>query len=141
MDEKEYDFTGWATRSNLLCDGMTVPLVWNHQHSESNNVLGKVLVKNIEGGVRVFAKFNDTESGENAKKLVKKIVKRGDITSGLKHYGHISDRVSYWRFILSARNDSGDTQLRNKNISQSSDDVTPHTPTVDGFTEESEQYE
>lgn len=126
MDEREYDFTGWATRSNLLCgDGITVPLVWNHQHSESNNVIGKALVKNIKDGVRIFAKFNDTESGENAKKLVMKIVKRGDITSGLKHYGH----------------DSGDTQLRNKNISQSSDDVTPHTPTVDGFTEESEQYE
>ncbi len=105
MNEAEYDFAGWATRSNLLCgdgrvisddafahyDGITVPLVWNHQHSESNNVLGKALLKNTKGGVRVFAKFNDTESGENAKKLVK----HGDITSlsiyanGLKHDGNV----------------------------------------------------
>lgn len=104
MNEAEYDFTGWATRSNLLCgdgrvigdnafahnDGVIVPLVWNHQHNESNNILGKALLKNTKGGVRVYAKFNDTDSGENAKKLVQ----HGDITSlsiyanGLKHEGN-----------------------------------------------------
>lgn len=78
------DFEGWGTRSNIKCsdgrtimdnaflgnDGQVVPLVWGHQHNDPNNVLGHALLKNTKGGVRVKAKFNDTESGMCAKKLV-----------------------------------------------------------------------
>lgn len=90
MDEK-YDFSGWATRANLKCsdgrtikpdafkncDGMIVPLVWNHQHNDPNEVLGHALLKNLKEGVYTYGKFNDTESGQTAKMLVD----NGDITS------------------------------------------------------------
>ena len=79
-----YDFSGWATRANLLCsdgriirkdafkhcDGETVPLVWNHQHKDPNEVLGHALLENREDGVYAYCKFNDTESGKTAKLLV-----------------------------------------------------------------------
>ena len=87
----EYDFAGWATVNDLLCsdgrtirknafadqDGRTVPLVWNHDHKEAKNVLGHALLKNTDKGVYAYCTFNDTEAGENAKKLVK----HGDIES------------------------------------------------------------
>lgn len=81
---ESYDFSGWATKNNLKCsdgrtirkdafkdnDGQTVPLVWNHQHNESFDVLGHALLENREEGVYAYCKFNDTESGKNAKLLV-----------------------------------------------------------------------
>lgn len=80
----EYDFSGWATRNNILCsdgrtimkdafkqnDGQKVPLVWNHQHNDPNEVLGHALLENREEGVYAYCKFNDTESGRTAKALV-----------------------------------------------------------------------
>ena len=88
---ESYDFSGWATRNNLLCgdgrtirknafidcDGKTVPLVWNHNHEETNNVLGHALLENREEGVYAYCSFNDTESGRTAKKLVQ----HGDVKS------------------------------------------------------------
>ena len=79
-----YDFSGWATKNNLKCsdgrtirkdafkhnDGQKVPLVWNHRHDESFDVLGHALLENREEGVYAYCKFNDTESGQNAKLLV-----------------------------------------------------------------------
>lgn len=87
----KYDFSGWATRNDLLCsdgrtirknafkhnDGQTVPLVWNHQHNEPDNVLGHALLKNKEDGVYAYCSFNDTETGKAAKELVK----HGDVRS------------------------------------------------------------
>ena len=85
------DFSGWATRNDLLCsdgrtirkdafkndDGQIVPLVWNHNHSEPGNVLGHALLENRDEGVYAYCFFNDTESGKNAKKLVQ----HGDVRS------------------------------------------------------------
>ena len=79
-----YDFSGWATRANIKCsdgrtimknafkdnDGMTVPLVWNHDHNDPLNVLGHALLENREDGVYAYCTFNDTESGQAAKNLV-----------------------------------------------------------------------
>ena len=87
----DYDFSGWATRNDLLCgdgrtirrnafkdnDGMTVPLIWNHQHGDPNAVLGHALLENRDNGVYAYGKFNDTEQGQNAKK----IVQNGDVRS------------------------------------------------------------
>ena len=81
----KYDFSGWATRNDLLCsdgrtirkdafahcDGKTVPLVWNHQYSEPNNVLGHALLENRSDGVYAYCTFNETESGRAAKLLVR----------------------------------------------------------------------
>lgn len=88
---KNFDFGGWATRNDLLCsdgrtirkdafkhnDGQTVPLVWNHQHSEPDNVLGHALLENRDEGVYAYCTFNDSESGKTAKKLVQ----HGDVRS------------------------------------------------------------
>lgn len=87
----KYDFSGWATRNNLKCsdgrtimknafkgnDGEIVPLVWNHQHNDSMNILGHALLKNTNDGVYAYCTFNDTESGRNAKLLVE----HGDISA------------------------------------------------------------
>lgn len=81
---KKFDFSGWATRANMLCsdgrviqkdafkecDGVTVPLVWNHQHNSVDEVLGHALLENREDGVYAYGTFNDTPSGQNAKLLV-----------------------------------------------------------------------
>ena len=86
---EKFDFSGWATKANLKCsdgrtimkdafkhnDGQTVPLVWNHQHNDPNEVLGHALLENREEGVYAYCKFNDTESGKTAKLLVE----HGDI--------------------------------------------------------------
>ena len=88
---KTFDFSGWATRNNLKCsdgrtiikdafkqdNGQTVPLVWNHQHNDPLNVLGHALLENREEGVYAYCKFNETESGMNAKLLVE----HGDVSA------------------------------------------------------------
>lgn len=89
--DKTYDFAGWATRNNVRCadgrtimqnafkenDGQKVPLVWNHRHDDPYTVLGHALLENRNEGVYAYCKFNNTESGQNAKELVQ----HGDITS------------------------------------------------------------
>lgn len=86
-----YDFSGWATKNDLKCsdgrtirkdafkdcDGMTVPLVWNHDHTEAFNVLGHAELENRPEGVYTYGYLNDTEMGRHAKELVR----HGDITS------------------------------------------------------------
>lgn len=90
MDLK-FDFSGWATRNDLVCadgrtirhnafehcDGKTVPLVWNHQHNEPTNILGHALLENRKDGVYAYCTFNETDAGKAAKMLVQ----HGDIAS------------------------------------------------------------
>ena len=91
MSRKKYDFSGWATRNDIKCadgltirqdafadcDGVTVPLVYMHDHKDPENVLGHAILENREDGVYCYGSFNDTEKGEMAKVLVA----HGDITS------------------------------------------------------------
>ena len=91
MAKREYDFTGWATRNDIKCsdgrtirhnafidnDGKRVPLVWNHNHNDIDNVLGYAILKNVDDGVRAYGYFNPTDKGRNAKM----ILEHGDITS------------------------------------------------------------
>lgn len=86
-----YDFSGWATRNDLLCgdgrtirknafknnDGATVPLVWNHEHNDPNAVLGHAVLENRDDGIYAYGVFNDTEQG----RTVKKLVQNGDVKS------------------------------------------------------------
>ena len=88
---EKYDFSGWVTKNNLKCadgrtimkdafkhnDGQKVPLVWNHQHNDPNEVLGYVLLHNQDEGVYGYGTFNDTESGQTAKLLVQ----HGDVNA------------------------------------------------------------
>ena len=103
MSVKQYDFAGWATRNDVRCsdgrvimqdafadqDGKSVPLVWNHNHSSVDNVLGHAMLQNRDEGVYAYCYFNDTPAAKKARELVK----HGDITSlsiyanQLKHNG------------------------------------------------------
>lgn len=101
---KKYDFAGWATRFGIPCsdgrtilkgafkenNGATVPLVWNHNHTDAENVLGHALLEDRDSGVYAYCSFNDTPQGRNAKALVQ----HGDIcalsiyANKLKQNGH-----------------------------------------------------
>ena len=88
---EKFDFSGWATKANLKCsdgriiakdafkgsDGQKVPLVWNHQHNDPNEVLGHALLENRDEGVYAYCTFNDTETGKTAKLLVQ----HGDVNA------------------------------------------------------------
>ena len=83
-NKNSYDFSGWATKNNILCsdgrtilkdafkqnDGQKVPLVWNHQHNDPSEVLGHALLENRNEGVYAYCKFNNTEAGQTARSLV-----------------------------------------------------------------------
>ena len=89
MDEL-FDFCGWATKNDLQCsdgriirrdafkhnDGETVPLVWNHDHTDPYRVIGHAKLQNRPEGVYAYGKFNDTDLGQTAKIYVE----HGDIT-------------------------------------------------------------
>ena len=101
--ERQFDFSGWATRANLKCsdgrtilkdafkinNGQTVPLVWDHIHNQPDAVLGHALLENRDEGVYAYCSFNNTENGQ----LVKALVEHGDVASlsiyanQLKHVG------------------------------------------------------
>ena len=88
---ENYDFSGWATKVDLKCsdgrtilkdtfkhcDGAVVPLVWNHQHNDPANILGNALLEHRDEGVYAYCSFNDSESADMAKVLVK----HGDVKS------------------------------------------------------------
>jgi len=91
MKDKNYDFSGWVTKNNIVCsdgrvimedafkhnDGEFVPLVWNHQHDAIFNVLGRCKLENRKEGVYGYGYLNDTEQGQNARLQLE----HGDIVS------------------------------------------------------------
>ncbi len=99
----DYDFSGYATKANTLCydgltiapdafkgdDGRKVPVVWNHDHSDPEHVLGHALLQNRKDGVYAYVKMNDTPGGKTALEAVRS----GDIdamsifANGLKKAG------------------------------------------------------
>lgn len=101
----KYDFSGWATKANLKCsdgrtitpdafkhmDGCVVPLVWNHQHNDPNEILGQALLEHREGkGVYAYCTFNNTESGKTAKLLVQ----HGDISALSIFANNLQEKMS-----------------------------------------------
>ena len=101
LSTKHYDFAGWITCCNKLCsdgrtimpdafkhqDGAIVPLVWNHQHDDPSNVLGKALIHSRNGSMYGYCLFNGTPNGQNAKELVEHgdIVALSILANNLKH--------------------------------------------------------
>lgn len=97
------DFSGYATKNDLLCtDGRTikggafqhqdqkrVPLVWQHQHNEPGNVLGHAILEDRRDGVYAYGFFNSSPSAAEARELIR----HGDINAlsihanGLKQQG------------------------------------------------------
>lgn len=81
---ERFDFGGYATKNDLKCadgrtirrnafkecDGITVPLVWQHEHDDPSKVLGHALLENRDDGVYAYCKFNNTKAGQTAKELV-----------------------------------------------------------------------
>lgn len=100
----DYDFSGYATKANTLCydgltiapdafkgdDGRKVPVVWNHDHSDPEHLLGHALLQNRKDGVYAYVKMNDSPSGQSALEAVRS----GDIdamsifANGLKKAGN-----------------------------------------------------
>ena len=88
---KDYDFAGWVTKNDIVCadgvvikhdafkhnDGEKVPLVWNHDYNNPTNVLGHIILHNMDQGVYGYGFFNKTQEAMNAKEMVK----HGDISS------------------------------------------------------------
>jgi hypothetical protein len=80
MDNK-CDFSGWATRANVLCsdgrviqqdafkdqDGCKVPIVWGHAHDDPSMVLGYGILKNYPEGVRVNGYLNNSQKANDAR--------------------------------------------------------------------------
>lgn len=97
-----YDFSGYATRNNIRCsdgrtimkdafadqDGQKVPLVYQHNHSDIDNVLGHAVLENRNDGVYCYGTFNNTPMGRDAKELVK----HGDITALSIYANHLTER-------------------------------------------------
>lgn len=99
----DYDCSGWATKANVRCydglviaqdafkecSGKVVPMLYNHDHSNVDNVIGHCLLENRPGGVYCYAKFNDTDTGKTARQCVES----GDLSAfsifanGLKKVG------------------------------------------------------
>lgn len=100
-DSQTYDFCGWATRFNVGCsdgrtimpgafahsDGAMVPLIWNHQHSGAENVVGKAVLEARDEGMYAYGFFNGTENGQIAKELVQ----HGDIDSLSIYANHLKE--------------------------------------------------
>ena len=90
-----YDFCGWASRNDLECsdgriirhgafsmnNGHSVPLVWNHDHSDPYRVLGHAVLEERDEGMYAYGYFNDTDLAKTAKEYVQ----HGDI-----------DQMSIW---------------------------------------------
>lgn len=99
----DYDCSGWATKANVRCydglviaqdafkecSGKVVPMIYNHDHANVDNVIGHCLLENRPGGVYCYAKFNDTDTGKTARQCVES----GDLSAfsifanGLKKVG------------------------------------------------------
>lgn len=87
----KYDFCGYATKANVACaDGRTilpnafkgqngsrVPLVWQHQRNNPENVLGHAILENRDDGVYAYGVFNDTPKA----KIAKELLTHGDINA------------------------------------------------------------
>lgn len=105
VTKENYDFSGWATKANVRCsdgrvimkdafkhnDGQIVPLVFNHDHRDPQNVLGHALLENREEGVYAYCKFNDTENGQTSKLLVQ----HGDIASLSIYANQLKENMKY----------------------------------------------
>lgn len=84
MAEELYDFSGYVTRNDLLCsdgrtirrdafahqDGTQVPLVWQHDRGNMNDIIGHVTLENRDDGVYGYGSLNNTELAHTAKELV-----------------------------------------------------------------------
>ena len=99
------DFKGWATKFGILCadgriiqhgafddiDGAKIPLVYNHDHSSIDSVLGHAYMECRKDGVYAYGYFNDSETG----RIAKDAVQHGDMESLSIWANHLQQRGPY----------------------------------------------
>ena len=117
-----YDFCGWASKNDLLCsdgrtirrgafagdDGKKVPMVYQHQHTSINNVLGHAILENRDEGMYAYCYLNQNDNGKTAKELIR----HGDIcamsiyANKLKQIGNdvIHGEIKEVSLVLAAAN-------------------------------------
>lgn len=100
---KKYDFCGWASKNDLLCSdgrvirrnafkhnhGKKVPLLWNHDHNDPDNVLGHAMLENRNEGMYAYGYFNDSDRAQHAKTMLE----HGDITNLSIFANHLKQRA------------------------------------------------
>lgn len=88
---KKYDFGGYATKFGVKCtdgriinreafddcNGVTVPLVYQHVHDQIENVIGHADLEVRDDGVYAYGKLNETPSGQ----LMHTMINNGDLDS------------------------------------------------------------
>lgn len=117
-----YDFCGWASKNDLLCsdgrtirrgafasdDGKKVPMVYQHQHTSIDNVLGHAILENRDEGMYAYCYLNESDTG----KMAKELVRHGDIcamsiyANKLKQIGNdvIHGEIKEVSLVLAAAN-------------------------------------
>ncbi len=91
MEVKAFDFGGYATKYGVKCsdgrtiekdafkhmDGITVPLVYQHLHTDVKSVLGHAKLEARDDGIYSYGFFNSSDEASHAKEMVK----HGDVVS------------------------------------------------------------
>ena len=81
--KKDYDFAGWVTKNNVRCsdgrtirqnafahmDGKRVSLVYNHDHTNLDNVLGYVDLENRKMAYMVTQRLLTQKTADLQKRL------------------------------------------------------------------------
>lgn len=133
-------FDGWATKANVVCsDGRTitdtafahqdeteVPLVWEHQSNDPENVLGTVKLKHRKGeGMYAECYFIDTPKAQAARALVEnKIAKQMSIAAGgLTQTGNVVHKGTITEVSLVLRGANPGAKIENIYIRHADGDV------------------
>ena len=105
MPNTQPDFTGWATVYGVKCtdgrtikhgafddmDGAKVPLVWQHQHDDPENVIGYAILHSVpDTGMACDGYLNDSVKG-NQTRL---ILEHGDVDSLSIYANHLRENSS-----------------------------------------------
>lgn len=104
VSETNYDFSGWATRNDILCtdgriikenafahnDRKIVPLVWGHMHDDPGSIIGQAMLINKPEGVYTYGLFNNNPKAVAAKEDLL----HGDVTSLSIWAGELKHRLN-----------------------------------------------
>lgn len=80
----KHDFGGYATKYGVKCtdgriiqsgafkhdDGQKVPLIWQHQHNDTANILGHAILKHKNDGTYVECYLNNSTRAKEARELI-----------------------------------------------------------------------
>lgn len=101
---KTYDFSGYATKNDVVCsdgriirkgafshnNGKKVPLVWNHNHDAVDRVLGHSILKEDNKGIYAYCYLNDTKAAD----IAKVCINHGDFNALSIYANHVKEKGS-----------------------------------------------